>query len=78
VIDYDQIHIMGDPTITDYRDICRVHVESQLTEEIRELKHGDTAEYYDTIFALAVDQSLLMGATIEEAIWSASSLCCEY
>lgn len=75
---HNQIHLDKDPTMTDYRDLCRVHIESQLTEEFRELKHGDISEYYDSIFGLALDHSLLMGATLEEALWCASLVCCEY
>ena len=75
---YTQIDLDKDPTMNDYRDICRIHIESQLTEEFRELKRGDETEYYDSIFGLALDHSLLLGATIEEALWCASLVCCEY
>ena len=64
--------------MSDYRDICRVHIDLVLTEEVRELKSQNVGAYYDTIFDLSIDHSLLHGATIEEAIWTASLLCTEY
>lgn len=67
-----------DVDMSDYRELCRVHIDVALTDEIRELKSQNVGAYYDTIFDLAIDHSLLHGATIEEAIWTASLLCSEY
>lgn len=67
-----------DVDMSDYRDLCRIHIDSVLTEESRALKDSDLGAYYDTIFDLSIDHSLLMGATIEEAIWTASLICAEY
>ena len=64
--------------MSDYRDICRIHIDFALTDEVRELKGRDVGTYYDTIFDLAIDHSLLHGATIEEAVWTASLICGEY
>lgn len=68
----------GDMAMNDYRDICRVHIDSALTEEVKALKLDNVGAYYDAIFDVAIDSSLLHGATIEEAIWSASLVCGEY
>jgi hypothetical protein len=68
----------GSEDVSDYRDLCRVHIDIALTEDVRELKAVNLGAYYDTIFDLALDFSLLYGATIEEAVWNASALCEEY
>lgn len=64
--------------MSDYRELCRVHIDFALTEDVRELKAQDLGTYYDTIFDLSIDHSLLHGASIEEAIWTASLICGEY
>lgn len=64
--------------MSDYRELCRVHIDLALTDEVRELKAVNVGAYYDTIFDLSIDHSLLHGASIEEAIWTASLICGEY
>lgn len=69
---------LGSEDMADYRDLCRIHIDIALTEDVRELKAVNLGAYYDTIFDLALDVSLLHGATIEEAVWNASAVCGEY
>lgn len=64
--------------MSDYRELCRVHIDFALTEDVRELKAQDLGTYYDTIFDLAIDCCIQMGATVEEAVWNASLVCGEY
>lgn len=64
--------------VSDYRELCRVHIDIALTEDDRELKTVNVGAYYDTIFDLAIDCCISHGATIEEAVWNASLVCGEY
>ena len=65
-------------TMNDYREVCRVHIKSLLPQGLAELKQQDLPAYYDTIFDLAADLSFSLGATVEEAVWSASHICSEF
>lgn len=75
---YRELGDKDSATVSDYRELCRIHIESALTEDVQELKAVNVGAYYDTIFDQAFDCCIQLGATIEEAVWNASLVCEEY